>query len=77
VYFTRGDNHVIRVEVVEIGGELRAGKAEDLFAAPGTFEHRAVLADSVRQRFLIPMPKEPVTAAIDVILNWPALLKTN
>jgi Tol biopolymer transport system component len=75
VFFTRADNYVVGVDVVAAGGVLRAGAAEELFLAPGTFGHRALLADSRRGRFLVPVPREQVTAAIGVILNWPALLK--
>jgi len=74
VYFTRADNHVMGVDVVAVGGDLRAGVAEELFIAPGTFDHRAVLADSGRGRFLVPVPRDQVVAAIDVVLNWPGLL---
>ena len=75
VYFTRSDNHVIRVEVREAGGELIPRAAEDLFLAPGTFEHRAVLRDPVRNRFLVPVLRDQTTDALDVVLNWPALLR--
>jgi Tol biopolymer transport system component len=77
VYFTRTDNHVMRVEVTEAGGELRPGVAEELFLAPGTFEHRGVLRDWTRNRFLVPVPRDQITAALDIVLNWPALLRSN
>ena len=77
VFFTRTDNHVMRVEVTEVGDELRPGVAEDLFLAPGTFEHRGVLRDPTRKRFLVPVPRDQYTAALDVVVNWPALLREN
>jgi hypothetical protein len=77
VYFTRTNNHVMRVEVTEAGGELRPGVAEELFLAPGTFEHRGVLRDWTRNRFLVPVPRDQITAALDIVLNWPALLRSN
>ena len=77
VYFTRIDNQVIAVDVARVGGDLRPGVARELFVAPGTFDHRSVLADTARKRFLVPVPHEQVTAGIDVVLNWQALLKGN
>jgi prepilin-type processing-associated H-X9-DG protein len=72
VYFTRSDNHVVAVDVTQT---TRPGRARELFVAPATFDHRAVLVDSERKRFLVPIPREQLTSSIEVVVNWPALLK--
>ena len=70
VVYSTSDNRVMRVDVVLEGTTLRAGVPQELFAAPTTFVHRAVLFDSSRGRVLLPVSREEVAAPpITVIVH--------
>jgi Tol biopolymer transport system component len=71
VVFVSGDNRVVAVDVDDGDGRLRAGVPRDLFPAPSTFFHRAVLYDSERSRFLLPIGSgEAADPPISIVVNW-------
>jgi len=80
LFYESADGKVMAVPVEAVGGEFRAGTPVELFAIrtqgimagqPRNFE---VSADG--QRFLVnTVVGDSDNAPIDVIVNWPALLK--
>ena len=70
VVFTTVENRVMKVDVVSNGSTLRPGVPQELFAAPTSFVHRAVLFDSARARLLLPVSRQEIAAPpITVVVN--------
>jgi eukaryotic-like serine/threonine-protein kinase len=68
VFYATADNHVMAVDVTN---PLEPGISRELFVAPGTLSHNAILVDSTGSRFLMPVPTgERQAAQIHVVLNW-------
>ena len=71
IVYTTADDRIMVVDVATAGGVLRAGVPRELFQAPATFVHRAVLFDSPRSRLLLPITRQAVVAPpITVVVNW-------
>ena len=68
LFYSTVDN---RVMVVDVTNPRQPGIPTELFVAPSTFDHRAVVVDQSGSRFLLPVStEEREEASITVVLNW-------
>jgi Tol biopolymer transport system component len=73
IVYAGGENKVMRVEISEAQGTLKAGTPRELFTARAMFNHRATLLDAARARIMLPVisgDRDPAVRPIVIVMNW-------